>query len=60
MRWKQPGWTEYSILQVRITPKGDSKSTLSFHQEKLPDKEARETLIPHWKRVLSEIEGAIA
>jgi hypothetical protein len=36
MQWQKPGWSEHSILQIRVTPQGGAKATLSFHQEKLP------------------------
>jgi hypothetical protein len=54
-RWKLPGWHEHSILQMRVTPKGVSKSVITFHHEKLPGAEEREAMKNRWKSVLAEI-----
>lgn len=52
MKWKLPGWEEASILQVRITEKGPSKSSLTFHHEKLSGPEARGAMKKRWQGVL--------
>jgi uncharacterized protein YndB with AHSA1/START domain len=51
MRWRLPGWQNHSILQIRITPKSATKTTLSFHQEKLPSRDERAKMQAHWRRV---------
>jgi len=55
MKWRLPGWDEPSILQVRITEKGPSKSSLTFHHEKLSGPEARGAMKRHWQGVLEEM-----
>jgi hypothetical protein len=57
LQWQRSEWSSHSILQIRITPKGSSKTTLSFHQEKLPSGEDRETMQSHWRRVAERIAG---
>ena len=37
-----PGWPRPSTLQVRVTPSGERKTVLSFHQEHLPGTAERE------------------
>lgn len=59
MKWKLPEWSDYSILQVRVVEKGPDKSTLTFHHEKLADKETREKMKAYWKEKLSNIAGRI-
>ena len=51
MRWQRPSWQAHSILHIRVIPKSEIKTTLSFHQEKLPSRDDREELRNHWRRV---------
>ena len=55
MRWRMPAWSSHSILQVRVTDKGKGKTTLSFHQEKLPDAKARESMRERWRTTSERI-----
>jgi hypothetical protein len=55
MRWQRPEWPSYSILQIRLTAKSAAKTTLSFHQEKLPSRKDREIMQEHWRRVADRI-----
>ena len=55
MRWQRPAWPGHSILQIRVTPKGNGKSVLSFHQEKLPSLEDRRELTERWRHVAEAI-----
>jgi uncharacterized protein YndB with AHSA1/START domain len=41
LTWQPAGWERPSTIQVRVTPKGEGRAVLSFHQEQLPDAEAR-------------------
>jgi hypothetical protein len=61
MRWQLPEWQTHSILQIRVIPKSETKTTLSFHQEKLPSQDDRQKMREHWIRVaglLAEITSA--
>ncbi|UCF96609.1 MAG: hypothetical protein JSV89_15730 [Spirochaetaceae bacterium] len=51
MRWQLPVWQTHSILQIRVTPKSETKTTLTFHQEKLPSQDERRKMRDHWKRI---------
>jgi uncharacterized protein YndB with AHSA1/START domain len=42
MTWQPEGWPRASTIQVRVMPKGEGKSVLSFHQEHLPGAAERE------------------
>ena len=55
LQWQPPEWSSHSILQIRLTPKAEGKTTISFHQEKLPSPEDRRVLREHWRRVASLI-----
>jgi uncharacterized protein YndB with AHSA1/START domain len=55
LTWQPVGWSKPSIIQVRVIPAGD-KTTVSFHQENLPDAQTREAMLDRWKRVTTEIE----
>ena len=56
LRWKMPGWTGYSTLQIRTVAKGSDKTTLTVHQEKLADQETREQMLRYWKEKMDQIE----
>ena len=55
MRWQRPRWQAHSILQIRVIPKSETKTILSFHQEKLPTRDDREELRDHWRRIAEAI-----
>jgi uncharacterized protein YndB with AHSA1/START domain len=59
IQWRQPAWKTHTILQVRLTPKTDSRTILSFHQEKLPTEQARQKMREHWSRVAGEIAASV-
>lgn len=49
------GWPRPSTLQVRVEPKGE-KTVVSFHEERLPDEQAREDRRAHFKAALDALE----
>jgi len=49
LTWRPPGWERASTLQVRVVPTEAGKAVLSFHQEHLPGREAREKMRRHWQ-----------
>jgi uncharacterized protein YndB with AHSA1/START domain len=51
LTWKPEEWDRYSTLQVRVIEAASGRATLSFHQENLPDQDAREKMREHWKRI---------
>lgn len=60
MRWQRPGWQAHSILQIRVIPKSETKTTLSFHHEKLPSRSDREELQLHWRRIAEQMAELLA
>jgi len=42
LQWYPLGYPRYSIMQVRVLPAANGRTTISFHQEHLPDERARE------------------
>jgi hypothetical protein len=56
MKWKASGWEQPSILQIRLTDKGPSKSSITFHQEKLKGPKQRESMKKRWKEVISRMK----
>ena len=52
MQWKLPEWENHSILQIRLTSKGPEKTTVTFHQEKLPNEKTRNDMRKRWKNIL--------
>jgi len=60
MRWQRSRWRAHSILQIRVTPKSETKTTLSFHQEKLPSRDDRDEMQSHWRRVAEVLEELLA
>ncbi|WP_339322681.1 SRPBCC domain-containing protein [Paenibacillus sp. FSL W8-0194] len=57
MRWQRPGWNHPSTLQIRVLPAAQGKATVSFHQEKLEDMHARETMKSHWEGALEGLRA---
>jgi uncharacterized protein YndB with AHSA1/START domain len=59
LTWHPPEWERPSTIQVRVIPQGAGKTTVSFHQENLPDAESRERMRSRWKKVLEVFEDRI-
>jgi len=59
LRWAEEDWQSHSILQVRVTPKPDGRSVLSFHHERLPSIEDRDSYRERWKAVAAKIESLV-
>lgn len=59
LAWKKEGWDKTSTIQVRIIPKENTKTTISFHQENLSDQNVREEMQQYWERILKQIEEGI-
>ena len=57
--WHPPGWPRPSTIQVRVLAKGE-RCVISFHQEHLPDAEARQDRRRHFKAALDGLEGLLA
>ncbi|HEX7557489.1 MAG TPA: SRPBCC domain-containing protein [Leptolinea sp.] len=55
LTWQPLDWTKPSTIQVRVIPAGD-KTTISFHQENLPDAESREMMRQRWEEIMAKIE----
>ena len=58
-QWRLSAWPEPSILQLRVTGKNDGKSTVSFHQEKLPDAKSRDVLKKKWRTAAQKIADTV-
>ncbi|WP_127532153.1 SRPBCC family protein [Paenibacillus kobensis] len=59
MTWKPENWDKPSTLQIRTIASGSNKTTISFHQENLPDAAVREEMIARWGQVLADLKSAI-
>jgi uncharacterized protein YndB with AHSA1/START domain len=55
LTWQPVGWEKPSTIQVRTISAG-LKTTISFHQENLPDENAREQMRSRWEKVMAAIE----
>lgn len=58
LTWRPPGWKRRSTIQVRVIPKGE-RCVIAFHQEQLPDGQARETRRAYYLQVLQDIAGKL-
>lgn len=56
LTWQVPSWAKPSTIQVRVIPAG-AKTTISFHQENLPDQQSREQMRARWQKVMDVIES---
>lgn len=56
MTWKPVNWDHPSTLQVRAMEASSGRGTISFHQEKVPDDRARQSMKAYWKEKLRELQ----
>jgi uncharacterized protein YndB with AHSA1/START domain len=59
LTWKKEEWQKPSTIQIRIIPKDSNKTTISFHQENLPNQNVREEMKVYWENVLEELKVRI-
>ena len=55
LAWQSGNWDKASIVQVRTIASGTSKTTISFHQEKLDGPETREAMKRYWEQALNRL-----
>ncbi len=58
MNWKKKNWENVSTVQVRVIG-NQEKATISFHHEKLLNKNQREEMKLYWNKKMTEIENTI-
>lgn len=58
MRWTDPAWDDHSILQIRVTERSPDRSSVTFHQERLPSLASRDRLKERWRRVADDLVAA--
>lgn len=56
--WRTPPGGPRSVLEVRLTGKGEGRTVVVFAEEDLPSKEAREEARARWKAALAGLEAA--
>jgi activator of HSP90 ATPase len=56
MSWGMKDWPNASTVQIRTIAVDPRKTTISFHQENLPDAQAREEMKRYWEEVLDKIK----
>ena len=60
LTWRPTGWKRHSTLQLTVTPRRSTRGTcISFHQEHLPDVQAREAMRRHWREVLTRLASLL-
>ncbi|WP_254052695.1 hypothetical protein [Bacillus sp. V59.32b] len=59
MTWQKKEWQKPSILQIRFISSNETKTTISFHHEKLADVYVPEEMKCHWEEVLEKIKGTL-
>ena len=53
--WQPPAWEHTSTIQVRVMPRGD-RTTIVFHQERMPNAAARTERLALFKAALDALE----
>ncbi|NPV55113.1 MAG: SRPBCC domain-containing protein [Anaerolineae bacterium] len=59
LTWQPPGWQRPSTIQVRVLS-AKRGSTLAFHQEHLPDANARAERLAHFQAVLDGLAAQLS
>lgn len=60
LTWKLPDWKSFSTLQIYLLPVGANKTSLRFHQEKLPDEITRKRMRDYWQKKLELFTQVLA
>jgi hypothetical protein len=55
MRFQPVNYTQPTLIQVRVIPSGEN-TVFAFHQEQLPDREARQERKYYYQQVLDDLE----
>ncbi|WJH35986.1 SRPBCC domain-containing protein [Paenibacillus sp. CC-CFT747] len=55
LTWQPKHWAAPSTVQIRLLSSHPEKTTISFHQEKLADAEARDAMKRHWEEALAAL-----
>jgi uncharacterized protein YndB with AHSA1/START domain len=58
LTWHPPAYPHASTIQVHVISKGD-RAVLAFHQEHLPDQQAREDRRAFFRTALDKIEAVL-
>jgi uncharacterized protein YndB with AHSA1/START domain len=58
LTWQPSGWPRASTIQVRVIP-SRGKTVIAFHQEHLPDGQAREARRAHFSAALDALERMV-
>lgn len=58
LTWQPRNWKKPSTLQVRVVPKKDNKTAVTFHQENLPNQKSLKQMRDHWKKILETFPEA--
>lgn len=59
LTWRPPDWNHDSTVQVTVTARGEDRSVLRFHQERLADETERSRQRDHWRAVMDRIIDAL-
>jgi uncharacterized protein YndB with AHSA1/START domain len=59
LTWQKEGWPKPSTVQIRMISKERNKTTISFHQENLCDKNTREEMKEYWEKILEAIKAKL-
>jgi len=58
LTWHPEDWPHDTTLQVRVK-EAVTGTTISFHQERLADREERKMMLGHWKAVAEHLAGEL-
>lgn len=58
LTWLPPGYSRSAIIQVRVIPNGE-KTVIGFHQEHLPDADARVERKAFFKQAVTALSAVI-
>ncbi len=58
LTWQPANRDDHATIQIALTP-AKTGCTIRFHTERLSDRDERERMRSHWRRIADEIEAAI-
>ncbi|ORM38032.1 SRPBCC domain-containing protein [Williamsia sp. 1135] len=59
LTWQPRDWDHETIVQVTVTPEGNHKTVIRFHQERLVSSDEREQQRTHWRAVMAAVVAGL-
>ena len=59
LTWQPPDWDHDTTVQIAVVAKGDQRTSVRFHQERLANADEREQQRRHWKQIADQLTNVL-